>query len=324
MKRLVTYAFLAVLTCTSSLEAARGCCTCESEMFDVYIGAGYRRDQVHQGDSDSVFFISDTFRREYNDVEMVPVFAKAQYLHPCNFYANLYVSYAKAYDGSFTQNGFVNVADEFILNESIRGIASRQEAFDASGALGWRFGFLCDFFNITPMIGYANYQQSIWAERLELIFGDFGIDFVPCEAYQYYKGYWRGPWVGFSSTSGPYWCNWFLNFGYDFTYVFYTDRTRLVLDIGNDDLGEFDTALTINNRAHGHGSHAWLGVEYRCDPKWSIGIYSDWRWFNAGTGPSRSKFTTNVEPFELCGSGTFDGAQWNSWNIFITLGYHWF
>lgn len=322
MKRLVTYAFLTILTCASSLEASRGCCTCESEMFDVYIGAGYRRDQLHQGDSESVIFISDTFRREFNDVEMVPVFIKAQYLHPCKFYANLYVSYAKVYDGSFTRTGILDIADEFTVHDIVEGIVNKQEAFDASGALGWQFQFLCDFISVTPMLGYANYQQNFWADRLDLIFGDF--DFVPCEAYENYKGYWRGPWLGFSSTSGPYWCNWFLNFGYDYTYVFYTDRTRQVIDIGDDDLDEVDTALTINSRAHGYGNHAWLGVEYRCDPKWSLGIYSDWRWFHANSGPSRFKFTTNLEPFEICGSGRFDGADWNSWNIFIMLGYHWF
>jgi hypothetical protein len=294
-------------------------------MFDVYIGAGYRCDDFKQGDSEhliSVADLADITRREFSNVEMVPVFIKAQYRHPCNFYANLYAGYSKAYDGSFRQTDFLTVLDEVNINDIIRGVASRLEAFDYSGALGWQFHFLRDFITITPMIGYANYQQNLWAERLDLEFGTF--DFVPCEAYEYYQAYWRGPTFGFSSTSGPYWCSWFLNFGYDYMYVFYTDRTRQVMDIGDDDLLEFDTALTTNNRAHGHGNHAWLGVEYRCDPHWSLGIFSDWRWFSAGSGPSRWKFTTNVEPYEVCGAGRFDGATWNSWNIFITLGYHWF
>lgn len=324
MKRLATIACLVVLSCTSYLDAGCPMCHCESEIFDVYIGAGYRVDEFHYGDSEREFFISDTFRKEYNDMEMVPFFAKAQYLHPCNFYANVYVAYAKAYDGEFRQVGSTSVGDIFTIHDIITGIASQQEAFDASGALGWQFHFLNNFFTITPMVGYANYQQNLWANHLDIEFGDLGFDIVPCEASQNLKAYWRGPWVGFSSSSGPYWCSWFLNWGWDYTFAFYTDRTREVFDIGEDGTDEFDFAYTIKNRSHGRGNHAWLGLEYRCDPHWSLGIFSDWRWFKANSGPSRFKISLPQEPFEICGAGRFDGANWNSWNIFIMLGYHWF
>lgn len=329
MKRLATIACLVVLSCATYLNADCRRCNCGPELFDVYIGAGYRVDDFHYGDSERTFFLSDTFRKEFTNLEMVPFFAKAQYLHPCNFYANVYVSYAKVYDGDFKQTGFTTVGDIFTIHDVIEGIASQQEAFDASGALGWQFHFCKDFFTITPMVGYANYQQNLWTKHFDIIIGDLGIDFEPCDASQNLKAYWRGPWVGFSSSSGPYWCNWYLNWGWDYTFVFYTDKTREVfieaVDDDDDDTLEIDIAYSVWNRSHGRGNHAWLGLEYRCDPRWSLGIFSDWRWFNANAGKSRFKFTSPLQvPFEICGAGRFDGAKWNSWNIYIMLGYHWF
>ncbi len=320
MKRLLFLTGLTLLSSVSQLEARN--CRCETETFDVYVGAGYRCDEIHLGDSDRTLFISDVVRKEFNNLEMVPFFLKAQYRNPCNFYANAYVSYAKTYDGQFRQNGFINVANLININDIIIGNATRQEAFDASGALGWQFHFLCDFFRFVPMVGYANYQQNIWADHFELQAGT--LDFEPCDASQNLKAYWRGPWVGFSTTSGPYWCNWFLNFGYDYTFAFYSDSNHEIFDLADGTTVEIDTTFLVKNRSHGYGNHAWLGLEYHCEPRWSIGIFSDWRWFHARPGTSTTKYTLPQTPFEICGRGRFDGSDWNSWSIYIMLGYHWF
>lgn len=342
MKRLTTYACLVILCCTPTLYAnvdpnnyntdiftyvppppRISCGPCESEILDFYIGAGYRVDHVQTGDSEETIFTSDTFERKYTCVEMVPFFAKAQYRHPCNFFANVYVAYAKAYDGSFKQTGSFTLSEDSVrIHDVIDGIVNKQEAFDASGALGWEFHFFCDFFNFCPMVGYANYQQNLYADRLKLTSGTF--DFDPCHANQNYKGYWRGPFVGFSSGSGPYWCNWFLNWGWDYTFAFYTERTRTVFEEEDNITTFIERAFTLNARSHARGNHAWLGIEYRCEPRYSIGIFSDWRWFKTETGPTRYKYAFNTSPYEICGSGTFDGAEWNSWNIYIMVGYHWF
>lgn len=321
MKRLALFACLALFSYSTQVQAKY--CRCETETFDAYIGAGYRNDDFKMGDSERTLFFADTVRKEYTSIEMVPFFIEAQYKHPCNFYATVFVSYAKTYSGNFKQEGFDTFADTFTLSERIVGISSQQEAFDASGGLGWQFYFVEDFFSFIPILGYANYQQNFWANRFEIELGSI-VDFDPCAASQNLHAYWRGPWLGFHSTSGPYWCNWFLNFGYDYTWIFYSDQTNEILDLLPDTDFEFDLATTIKNRAHGSGNHVWLGVEYRCEPKWSVGVYSDWRWFNARRGTSSFKSTFPIFPYEVCGKGTFDGANWNSWSIYITLGYHWF
>lgn len=319
MKHLAACACVLFLSLVFSADAScrRGCV---AEQLDFTIGAGHRIDSMSVSDDDEGILLSDKNTKDFDTIRMVPFFIKGEYVHPCNFYAAVYVAYAKAYDGNYSDQRFIQVGNDFTLSEHTIGCAKQQEAFDAYGELGWRFTFCRDFFTFIPVIGYANYQQNIWAKDLELQIGPLRFD--PCTASSNLKSYWRGRYIGFNLKSGPYWSNWKLDLGYDYSFTYYSDTVNTLLFEGAFGSTELDIDRVTKHSSHGQGHHFWFGIDYYCQPQWSIGIFGDARWFSTGSG-CMSYEQQITQTIRECGRGNFEGATWKSWAIYLTLGYHW-
>lgn len=306
---------LAALFAITALSAGTCCKTrkCYSEYFNAYIGTGYREDSMEYTFVSEPNDILDVWQKnEWEKLQILPFWGYVDYRHPCGFVLKLYGDYGRIYDGTAYRH---ELFEDGYLNFREKACAGRGEVWDMGGGIGYSLRLCKDFWTFTPTIGYDHNEQHYQifdVMRLQGLFQGL-LD----KQHHTYRSLWRGPWLGFETKAGPWICeNIWLRLGYDWHYMLY--RATVF-----DTIPLLATNYTLKckkrQKAHGQGHHVWGGIDYYCNKTWSIGLYSSYKSYRMNDGVQVANCNDSTYSLET----DFLGGKWRSFNLFLTIGYHW-
>lgn len=266
------------------LKALQDCCRCPTwpKAFNFTLGTGFRQDslnwRVKIPDVSGSPFIRSALH--WNNVRMAQVYGDASYTSCRNYTIKVSGDYAQVYHGrnkdlDYFITGSGCGQDKVLFSET-KANAGKGHAFDASGAVGYRWTSSGGRAIITPLIGWSHHQQYFTMydgnQIVDLIndqIGPFrGLD-------SHYKTRWYGPWIGADFDVRVECCT---NLFGSFEYHYNKYRGAGHWNLRDDFAGDF------RHRAWGHGIIARLGTSWDICPNWTLGIMGNYVRYRTGTG----------------------------------------
>lgn len=276
--------------------------------FDIHVDAlaGYRHDElttlIEAYDPSDVFLLSDDLKAKNLNIYEIGLKGR---LSLCGFMVKGFGTIGKVYNGKYTER----VEDSDNIETVTRSDIYSGHTCDASiGA-----GYLFSLFNIYagPVGGWSYHSQKIKMRDAETdSISDSALDGLT------YKMRWEGPWIGLEGG-----CRLFcIEFSAGYEYHWPHWHADWLLD-GPDVSGG---PYSDRRKAHdGYGQVAFIDAAYVFYNYFTLGAelkYQYWKAKNGHEKPKNGSFSdVGLNDTEV---DRIPRATWKSWEIQLTLGYH--
>lgn len=307
---------------------------------------GYRHDSLEFSARNRSWFDS---RANWNDLNIWQIGGYASYLACDRFFFQIYGDYG------WITSGDLNVRDGDPYLHIPTDFDVSGEVYDISIALGYRFGFYCNSFGITPLVGYLwegrnidnNHHRfcSCWSSSSCSSSSSSSDRFISSSSSSSscssssssfdenatYNSRWNGPWVGIDFSYQA--CGCFNVYAdYEFHWAKYRANAKHLLpNTYPEDLAPHGFKQLIKDT---NGNFLRIGVEWNFCGGWTGGIEGEYQWWEARGGyntgahtNSCSSLCEDCSPADLrmitfCAEeSTIKKLTWNTAIVTVNIGY---
>lgn len=286
----------------------------------IRLGLGWRQDHLNWSISGPDNHPNVLSELEWKNIQMLEVRGLWRMDLCTDWRVEIDGGYGHIYSGSNVDSDYAGDHHTELFSRSKNG-ADRGEAFDFSLGLGYPLCYWGPELVITPMIGYAQYEQ-----HFQIVNGFQEVDTVTGFVGRFgglhssYQTRWMNAWLGFDFEYEPL-CQWELYGSLQWHFSSYKARGHW--NLRDDFLGDF------KHDGSGQGALVELGVEYAIWHPLAVGIATRFQTMYLSHGTDKTKFLDPIfdeqgneigsEPVE--GQTRLNSVHWYSIAVGATLSY---